>query len=264
MNDIDKSLFNMNNMDEMSLNNTILHRVHPFAKLIVTILYIIFVLSIDKYDIGGHLPFIFYIIIYFILSDIPFGALFKRSLIAIPFVLGIGIFDLILNKKVFIDLMNIKITYGFISFLTLFIKTELTVLASLLFVSTTGIYKIALSLKMIKVPEIIIFQILLTYRYINLLINEIKRAYIAYRLRSPQTNGLKKEVWGSFLGNILIRTMEKANMIYLAMKLRGGKFSVGILPRMYIFDYLYIIFWLLFFIIIRCFNIVEYLGNLVF
>ncbi len=44
---------------------------------------------------------------------------------------------------------------------------------------------------------------------------------LAYKLRAPGQKGIHVSAWGSFLGQLLLRSMDRAEEIYTAMKMRG-------------------------------------------
>ena len=43
----------------------------------------------------------------------------------------------------------------------------------------------------------------------------------AYHLRAPGQKGIHVSAWGSFLGQLLLRTMDRAQELYSSMLLRG-------------------------------------------
>jgi cobalt/nickel transport system permease protein len=43
----------------------------------------------------------------------------------------------------------------------------------------------------------------------------------AYHLRAPGQKGIQVSAWGSFLGQLLLRSMDRAQELYAAMLLRG-------------------------------------------
>ena len=43
----------------------------------------------------------------------------------------------------------------------------------------------------------------------------------AYRLRAPGQKGVHISAWGSFLGQLLLRSMDRATALYESMELRG-------------------------------------------
>ena len=144
----------------------------------------------------------------------------KKSLIAAPFILGVGVINLFYDKTP-MNVAGIIINSGWITFLSLSIKILLTVVVSILLIATTGMENLACALRMIKVPKIFVMQILLTYRYISVLVEEASRMMKAYYLRAPGQKGVKMKDLGSFIGQMLLRTYDRAQRVYEAMKLRG-------------------------------------------
>ena len=106
---------------------------------------------------------------------------------------------------------------------------------------------------------------MLTYRYVTVLLEEVNRITQAYSLRAPNQNGIHFKVWGSLTGQVLLRSMDRANAVYESMLLRGyqGNFSyMGRDIRMKSQDVIYLLLWLAVFIIFRRFPVFLVVGNL--
>ena len=265
MANITQAYHKMFKLDELADKETLIHRVHPVVKLIVTLVYLMFVVSYDKYDLSGLMPLFFYPIIIMSLGDIPLKPMLGGLAVAAPLAIGVGIFNPFIDRTVLLTLGVIDITAGMVSFASLLVKCCLTVFAALLLLSTTGMNKIAAALHKIHVPQIFIIQLLLTYRYISVLVGEASRVYTAYTLRAPNQRGISSKVWGSFIGLLLLRTYDRASRLYQAMKLRGFEnqyYGVN-LDSIYRKDIIYLIGWIIFFVIVRFINIPILLGLLV-
>ena len=54
----------------------------------------------------------------------------------------------------------------------------------------------------------------------------------AYYLRAPGQKGIHISAWGSFLGQLLLRSMDRAEELYSSMRLRGfrGEFYYADVP----------------------------------
>ena len=63
--------------------------------------------------------------------------------------------------------------------------------------------------------------LLLTYRYVSVMLDEVAVMTTAYRLRAPGQKGIHVSAWGSFLGQLLLRSMDRAQELYESMQLRG-------------------------------------------
>jgi cobalt/nickel transport system permease protein len=259
------SIYNIRYLEELSSKKTIIHELNSIVKLIVTIIYLIAVISFGKYEITGLIPYVFYPVIIFILSEVPFIEIFKRLLAILPFVIGIGIFNPLFDTHTYVVIAGIHISGGWISFTALIIKCSLTVLAGLLLIATTGIENIAAALRKLLIPKIFVTQLLLTYRYISVLLEEAARILKAYHLRAPMEKGISFKVMGSLLGQMLLRAFDRASRVYNAMVLRGfnGEYAFGTHDQLSISSSLYLFLWISFFVTARFFNIPEALGKII-
>jgi cobalt/nickel transport system permease protein len=265
MANITQTYYKMFILDELADKETAIHRINPVIKLIVTFIYLLFVVSYDKYDISGLLPLFFYPAIIMSVGDIPLKPMLAGLVIAAPLAIGVGIFNPFLDRTIVSTLGGIDISAGLLSFASLLIKCCLTVFAALLLLSTTGMNKIAAALHRLHIPQIFIIQLLLTYRYISVLMGETSRVYNAYTLRAPNQRGVSSKVWGSLIGLLLLRTYDRASRLYQAMKLRGFEnqyYGVN-LDSIQRKDRLYLLGWVVFFIAVRFINIPILLGLLV-
>lgn len=251
-------------LDNLALQETPLQRVHPGVKLITTFIFIITVTSFPKYEVSGMLPLLFYPIALISLGNLPSKQLFKRLWVAAPFVIGIGIFNPLLDHTPVIQIGATVVTGGWLSFLSIAIRLMLTVLAGLILVATTGINALCTALLRIHVPKVFVMQLLFMYRYIHVLLEEFLRTVQAYTLRSFHGEGLRITVWGSLVGQLLMRTVARAQRIYQAMLCRGfdGEFRMVRMNTIGAYDLLYLGSWTVFFAATRLYNIPHWLGTL--
>jgi cobalt/nickel transport system permease protein len=263
MPNIINSLYNIHYLEDLSNKKTFVHRIHPVIKLITVLIYLISISSFDRYEISGLLPFFFFPIFIFITGEIPVIPILKRVIYAEPFIICIGILSPFFDKNIFI-LSGITFSAGWLVLISIIIKCSMTITAALLFMATTGIDRIAMSLRIVKFPRIFVLQFLLTYRYITVLIEEVSRTMNAYALRSFSKKGVGIKSWGSLPGQILLRTFDRAERIYVAMCVRGfdGKFKTGFMKKPALKDYLFAILWISLFIFSRFVNIPDMLGLL--
>ena len=85
------------------------------------------------------------------------------------------------------------------------------------------------ALQQLHCPRVLTTTILLIYRYIVLLLQEGIRIATAYALRAPGQKGIQFRAWGSLLGQLLLRSIDRAQLVYESMQLRGfaGAFPPG-------------------------------------
>jgi cobalt/nickel transport system permease protein len=257
---------NMHNLrlwDDLARRPNAINSLHPLAKLLTTGVYLIVVVSFDRYEISSLLPLIFYPVFICAWAELPMKEVLKRIAWAMPFVIGIGIFNPLFDKQI-IEFMGITISRGWLTFLSIVIKCVLTVAAGVLLMATTGMERLGMALRMIRVPRVFVLQLLLTYRYISLLMGELARMLRAYALRSPEQKGIKAGAWGPFAGSLLLRSFDRAQRVYAAMCLRGfaGEYHTGAMAGWSIRDTGFLAGWSAFFLMARCYDLPLLLGSL--
>lgn len=264
MNQISNAIYEIHHMDTIASRDQWVNQIHPLVKFVLTVAYIAMVVSFSKYDLIGLVGMIVYPIAGFILAELSFKDSLKRLRIVIPLVCLIGIVNPFFDR-VPIQIGDITVNGGVISMFTLIFKGIFTVLAAYLLIATTTIEKICYALRLLHLPEIMITQFLLTYRYVTVLLEEVNRITQAYSLRAPNQKGIHYKVWGTLTGQVLLRSMDRANAVYESMLLRGydGSFSymgkdIGITVP----DVIYMIFWLAVFIIFRRCPVFLIVGSL--
>ncbi len=243
---ITDAIFAVHELEEMAERKLEVNRVHPLVKLVTTLSYMIIVVSFHKYNILGLFPFILYPLLLLKLSDIPVMTCLQKIKGLLPLLLFIGIFNPIFDRTPLVYMGSLGISGGVISMITLFLKGMYCIAASFLLISTTGIDGICYALRLLHVPNVLVTQLLLTYRYITVLMAEANGVYQAYSLRAPGEKGVKYKIWGSLLGQLLLRSIDRAGNLYESMLLRGfnGEFTYIKRTKARGQDYVYLIVWL--------------------
>jgi cobalt/nickel transport system permease protein len=263
MSKIVNSFSNLRLLDDLAGKDTAIHKLHPLVKLLTTVVYLTVVVSFGRYEISSLLPFCFYPVIILALAELPVALFLKRVLLVEPLIIGIGMFNPIFDRSAVL-LGGIAVARGWITFLAILIKSGLTVTVSLLLIATTGMDRLAAALRMLKVPKLFVLQLLLTYRYLSVLGDEIARMTRAYSLRAPGHQGIQPGVWGPFAGQLILRTFDRAQRVYQAMSLRGftGEYHTGAIAKPSFKDFAYLLGWSLFFMLARIYNISMLIGSL--
>ncbi len=263
MSKLSNAFHEIQTIDNMARRNQWINRIHPLVKLCITIFYMLMVVSYDKYNITGLLGMSVYPLILFELAEVSFRDTFYKLRIVLPLVCAVGIFNPIFDREPITMLFGITVTSGMLSMCTLVLKGIFTVLSSYLLIATTTIEELCYSLRLIHLPKLFVTQVLLTYRYISVLLSEANRITQAYSLRAPKQKGIQFKVWGSLSGQMLLRSIDRANELYQSMCLRGyiGEFyyekSIRLVPA----HILYLTVWLTIISIFRIFPIFELVGK---
>ena len=175
-----------------------------------------------------------------------------------------GILNPFFDREPRFLLYGLTVTNGMVSGLTLIIKGILSVLASYLLIATTRIESICYALNLLHVPDILVTQILLTYRYITVLLSEANHIFEAYSLRAPKQTGVHYKVWGSLIGQLLFRSIDRATALYDSMVLRGynGNFRHSQLKRAEWQDFAYLVACSGVFALLRYTSLTALIGSL--
>jgi cobalt/nickel transport system permease protein len=263
MGKIESALLNIGYLETLSYQQTPLHRLDPRAKLLTTLAFIIAVVSYGKYEITGLLPFFLYPVVLVAVGNLPPLYLARKILLAAPFAFFIGIFNPLLDRTILVHLGPIGISGGWVSFASIMLRFLLTVSAALILIAATGLNGVCLALEKIGVPRIFVVQLLFLYRYIFVLTEEALRLVRARSLRSFQGRGLGFKVFSSMIGQLLLRTLDRAGRIHLAMLSRG--FDGIIRPtrplKIHGRDAAFFLGWSALFGLMRWYNIPYLLGN---
>lgn len=265
MSKIDNAIYSIQSLDAVARKNQEKYNIHPLSKLLVTLFYIVTVVSFNKYNLLGLASLLLYPFIIFSIWELSFKDALHRLRIVLPVVCIVGIFNPFFDHKIIMYIGNIKITGGLVSMITLMLKGICTIFASYILIATTTIDKICYALRCLHVPKIFVTQLLLIYRYISVLMVEANKITKAYELRAPGQKGIHYKVWGSLIGQLLLRTMDRADTLYESMCLRGynGEFYFGSMNKSKITDWIYTIFWIILFCILRFFPVFNIVGNLI-
>lgn len=263
MNKIEDAIYQVHYIDNNSNNNNILNKIHPLVKLIISVIYILFLTSINKYNLTITLAMSIYLIVVSIIGDLSIKNCIKRLKIVLFFLIIIGIANPILDRQVVTSIGIIPITTGMISALTLILKGIFAIISSYFLIVTTGVENICYALKKLHIPNILITIFMLIYRYIIVLLKEVQKIWIAYSLRAPKQKGIHFKAWGSMIGSLMIRSIDKAEVIYQAMELRGFSPDNFFMKNQKIdkTSIIYFMAGLLLLLIIRFIPIFDLIGN---
>ena len=263
MNKMQKAIRELAEMDELAARSSPIHTLHPLAKLIATIAYIVVTLSFDKYDLGGLVPMALWPILLFQISGIDVKSCFYKLRIVLPLVMAVGLFNPFFDKTVVLKLGNLAVTGGSLSMLTLMLKGLFCLMASFLLMATTLIDNLCAALRQLHVPKMLVTLLLLTYRYVGVMTEELAVMTDAYHLRAPGQKGIHISAWGSFLGQLLLRSMDRAQELYSSMLLRGyhQHFHYADIKPFRKRDALYMIVCIAVFLLLRTVKVAELLGG---
>jgi len=222
--------------DRYHHGHSLIHSIDSRVKVLVTLAFII---SNALLPDGAWIAFALawgFILTANVFSQLGIGFTFRRSFIALPFALAaITVLFSIPGQAVssFHFLMwNFTITdAGLLRFVSIVIRSWLSVQMAILLVAVTEFPKIVHALNHLRVPTIITVIISFLYRYLFVLADEVLRLLRARQARSAAVTGKSaggRVMWrariaGHMAGQLFLRSYERSDRIYNAMLSRGYK-----------------------------------------
>ena len=251
-------------MDDLAAAESPVHRLNPLCKLLVTVFYIVTVVSFPKYDLSGLVVMVLYPVVLFQAAGIPVSLCFHKLRFVLPLVCAVGLVNPFLDHTPLIPLGTVTISGGVVSMITLMLKGVFSLMASFLLIATTSIDTLCAALRMLHMPDILTTLLLLTYRYIGVMLEEVSIMTEGYALRAPGQKGIHISAWGSFLGQLLLRSMDRAEALYQSMLLRGfrGAYYYAEVPPCGASGIVYVIVCVGAFLCARWVNLPVLLGSL--
>lgn len=264
MNNISKAVTEIASIDTLARKNTGINNIHPVSKLCVTVLFLLLVISYRGDSVTALLGMALFPFSLFLITGLSVKKAVYRLRIVLPLVCVVGIFNPFFNRTPALTIGSIIITEGVLTMLTLMLKGVLCVVASYLLIATTTVEKICYAMRCFHIPQIIVTEFMLIYRYIAVVGMEADTMTTSYMLRAPGQKGINIKSWGPLVGNLLLKSMDKADNLYQSMCLRGFKqeFPFAKVNKMQKKDWLYLVGVSFGIILLRIFPILEIIGRI--
>lgn len=213
-----------------------IHSMDGRVKLIFTLTFILCCSLLPSGAWSAYIILLSILIALTWVADIGLGYVFKRSLLALPFILAA--FPLLfkssgpplLSFSMGSHTISIYLE-GFIRFTSIMIRSWLSVTMAIILASTTSFSDMVLALRAIGVPRLLVAVFSLMWRYLLLMVEEADRLVRARISRSgfvsnsyQRTGGTlawRAKVTGGMVGSLFIRSIERSERIYTAMLARG-------------------------------------------
>ena len=212
-------------LDIYSDKDSPIHKIDPRIKILISILLIIFAVTINNLFEFIFLSLILLISIFF--SNIPIKNIFIRSLKIIPFILILSIFipfvkggATLIQFKFIVPITIGK--EGLILFSKIVLRSYLVVLITIILITTTRFTSLLKGFEGLKFPHVFILILSFMYRYIFLFFDEFERLLRARNSRMIKPGlFLKIKSLAYVIGTMFLRTFERSERVYEAMISRG-------------------------------------------
>lgn len=225
--------------------------IHHLDARVKFILVVAFILTVALVPAGAWPVYVLLLALAFaaeLLSELGMLFYLKRAMLALPFVLAALPVLFTLPGPPLLQLpLGLTISEpGLVRFISVALKSWISVQMAVLLASTTPFPDILLAMRALRLPRLLVAIIGLMWRYLFVMVDEAMRLMRARQSRSgvsalsfagassARPGGTllwRARVTGSMAGSLFIRSLERSDRIYNAMLSRGYDGEMRSLPQ---------------------------------
>lgn len=218
---IERALCALDDMERAAQGQSPLHALDARAKTAAALLYIVTMLSVPLTRLSDLLLYALFPIAGSAAGGMSYGAVFRRSLIVLPFAAMVGIFNPIYDREAMFDVGGVIVTRGWVMFLSILLRGMLSVQMIVVLIRSTGYGRLCRALQRMGVPAVFTSQLLFVFRYTRLLSEQALEMSRARDARGFGRRSYPIGMWAESVGLLLVRTADRAEQIHRAMLARG-------------------------------------------
>ena len=229
----------------------------PRALLVVTLAFLVSMLSVSLLRIDMIVWFAVYPIVTAPMAGVSYERVFRNSLYVLPLLLLIGVFNPFLDREPAFVVSSVSVSRGWVTFFSIMLRGLLSVQALLILIYACGFTRMCQAMHSMGMPRVIVTQLLMVYRYLTVLLQEALSMQRARKARGYGRTSYRTSMWGAFVGQLLLRTLERSRRINMAMKARGfnGMYAFGFAFRWRSADTIFCLVWISAFVVMRIFSL---------
>ncbi len=175
-----------------------------------------------------------YLLVFFLawLSAIPADFLIKRVWLTLPFFTGLIVLPALFMTPgpalLHLPLGLVITRTGVITVLFLLLRVSTSVSLTLLLILTTPWNTVLSALSILRVPDVFILILGMTYRYIYLLLHTANDMFLSRKSRmvGRLNTSENQKMLASISGTLLSKSINMSSEVYLAMQSRGFRGSI--------------------------------------
>ena len=214
--------------EPFAIGESIIHRLDPRIRLSLTVLYS-FVVALS-YQFSVLILALSFSSILILISRIKIQAVLKRLVIVNTLILFLWlVLPFTFDGEVLTRIGSFAIYRpGMVLAAQITLKSNAILLAFIALIATTSFSTLGHAMYRLRVPEKIVYLLLMTYRYIFVIEEEYLRLMRAIKIRGfrPGTNTNTYRTYSYVIGMLFVRAAARAERVHQAMQCRGfnGKF----------------------------------------
>ncbi len=205
--------------------HSIIHRIDPRFRVAAAVFYSFSVALC--YEFPSLLAALFFSLSAVVVSGVSLKMVFKRlAVVNIFIVLFWLVLPLTYAGNISYSLGPVTISLaGIVLAAKITLKSNAILLVLISFIATMTFATLGHSLSRLKIPEKLVFLLMITYRYIFVIQQEYQKILRSIKVRGfiPKTTLHTYKTFAYVVGMLLIRASERADRVYNAMRCRGFK-----------------------------------------
>ena len=260
--ELQKAILTLKSYESPASRASLLSKVDILAFLLVTVGYLVAMLSVSLFQPSKLILFAAYPILMAPLCNLSYSNIFKNSLFFLPFIALIGILNPFYDRRIIMTLGEVAVSAGWISFFSIILRGLLAMQALLILIKISGFPGICQSLQRIGMPKIMTVQLLLLYRFIGVLMDEAHTMHQSMASRGFGRKSYPLKIWSRIVGSLLLRALDRSKRLHDAMLARGfdGTININVQNSWNLSSTCFVILWFSIFIILHFTEISQILS----
>ncbi len=216
-------------IDRFSRMDSCIHRLDARIKIVLTLLLIILAVTTPPQRLLAFVIYAGVLLWTTAFSQLPLQHVLRRAAMVLPFSAFVALGIPFVHGGETVPLFGLRLSVtGLWILMGATVKSMLAATALILLMSTTPFNRILAGFRALGTPKIFVDLLSLSHRYLYLLIEEATRLRRAAIARGYAPKWLPQTlIVGRLVGNLFLRSYERAERVYGAMCLRG---YAGYLP----------------------------------
>lgn len=204
------------------VRDSVVHRLPAEVKVLAMVFFVFLVVLTP---LGNWWLFVTYLLIIMsvmVLAKLPPLTVIRRMVIEVPFVI-FAILMPFFSAGPYVQVWGMQLSEaGLTAGIGLLFKGTIGVLSSITLASTTPMRELLSGLSRLKVPNMLVEIAAFMVRYVDVVVDEMRRMRIARQSRGYFEKGIKSwPVIAKAAGALFIRAYERGERVHLAMLSRG-------------------------------------------
>jgi cobalt/nickel transport system permease protein len=216
---LEQGLLDFRGLDLLARGESVVHRCDARAKILVALVFLVCVMSFERHAIAPLLPYFAFAIVIVAWAGLPLGLVARKAALVLPFALAVGLANPWFERDIVVA-GGLSFGAGWLSLASIVLRSLLAGAAAVVLVAVTGFPALCAALARLGVPRPLVVQLMFLHRYLVVVGEEAARMAAA---RAQRAGGrpLSMRGYAALAGQLLLKSLDRAERIYRAMRARG-------------------------------------------